>query len=44
MIGNTEVAAGASAVMDASKWASGIYILQANSGKGRLETVKIIRH
>ena len=44
IVGSTRVSAGETAVMDASKWAAGIYLLQANGGKGRLETVKIIRH
>ena len=44
MIDSTEVNAGETTVMDATKWSAGIYLLQANSGKGRPETVKIIRH
>ena len=44
MVGSTEIKGGETKVMDATKWAAGIYLLQANGGKGRLETVKIIRH
>ena len=44
MVGSTEVCSGETKVMDATKWAAGLYFLQANGGKGRLETVKIIRH
>ena len=44
MVGSTEIKGGETKVMDAAKWAAGIYLLQANGGQGRLETVKIIRH
>ena len=44
MVGGTEIRGGETMVMDATKWASGIYLLQANGGNGRRETVKIIRH
>ena len=44
VVGSTEIGGGERRVMDATKWSAGIYLLQSNSGKGRLETVKIIRH
>ena len=44
MVVSTEVGGGETRVIDAMKWASGIYLLQANGGNGRRETVKIIRH
>ena len=44
MVSRTEIKGGETKVMDATKWAAGIYLLQADGGKGRLETVKIIRH
>ena len=43
-VGSAEVGGGTVRVIDTSKWADGIYFLQAVGGNGRQETVKIIRH
>lgn len=43
LVGSTGIVAGETKTIDASNWAAGIYLLQADDRKGRRETIKIIR-
>ena len=43
MVGSMEIGGGETMTINATNWAAGIYLLQADDRKGRRETVKIIR-
>ena len=43
MVGSMEIGGGETMIINATNWAAGIYLLQADDRKGRRETIKIIR-
>ena len=43
MVGSMEIRGGETMTINATNWAAGIYLLQADDRKGRRETIKIIR-
>ncbi len=43
MVGSMEIGGGETMTINATNWAAGIYLLQADDRKGRRETIKIIR-